>query len=133
VYSTHAFCAATCIGAFSSLSAWSTYKNGGATTTSTLSPTSPPFNASMSAVTEARSPLHFQFPPTMNRPVPSLTICRAPRSRALRADPRRRLVSAARDRAGAHIPRVSEGEARPIIADGECAASARFLRLNIEG
>ena len=36
------------------------------------------FNVSTKAFTLSRVPLHFQFPPTMNRPVPSETTCSWP-------------------------------------------------------
>jgi len=36
------------------------------------------FNVSTKALTLSRVPLHFQFPPTMNRPVPSETTCSCP-------------------------------------------------------
>ena len=72
MYSTQAFCAATLnLLASSASTAWSMYRNGGATTISTLSAISPAFSPLHSSATLAMVPLHFQLPPTINLPVPS--------------------------------------------------------------
>ena len=92
------------------------YRNGGATTTSTLSATSPALRPSTSASIDAFVPLHFQFPPTMNLPSPCATTRREVRAEGAAAR------EATRERSAETRPRA---KADPLEVMEACAIVGR--------